>query len=62
MDTKNFYSPSTFRRDIMQGEISRAHLYSMIKKGEIPTVRIGQRLLIPGTYVRQLLDEEQVKQ
>lgn len=27
----------------------------MIRKGEIPTVRIGERILIPATWVEQFM-------
>lgn len=34
--------------------MSLSAIYVAIKKGEIPTKRIGKRLLIPGSYLIQL--------
>lgn len=56
-DVKNMYSVPSFRKEVLNNEVSRAHVYRMIEKGEIPTVKIGQKLLIPGWYVEQLLGE-----
>ena len=37
--------------------ISRVHAYRLVERGEIPVVRLGRRMLIPGWYVEQLLGE-----
>ena len=29
---------------------SRAHLYQAAKRGEIPTIKIGERIFVPGWY------------
>jgi excisionase family DNA binding protein len=54
---KNMYSVPSFRKEALNNQVSKAHVYRMIEKGEIPTVKIGQKLLIPGWYVEQLLGE-----
>jgi excisionase family DNA binding protein len=36
--------------------ISRGHAYAMAKKGELPTIRIGTRWLVPAAKLERLLD------
>ena len=50
---KDFYSV----REIMAIlGISRAFAYKLLD-GEIPTIRLGRKILIPGYYIRQLTSE-----
>jgi excisionase family DNA binding protein len=35
--------------------ISRAHAYEMVRRGEIPSLRLGRRIVIPDRPLRQLL-------
>lgn len=35
--------------------ISRSHFYRLVKKGEIKTVRLGTRTLVPACEVERLL-------
>ncbi len=35
--------------------ISRPHAYRLVDKGEVPSIRLGRRVVIPGWYVEQLL-------
>ena len=37
--------------------LSRATAYSAAKSGELPTIRIGRRLLVPITALDRLLSE-----
>lgn len=37
--------------------VSRAHAYRLVERGEIPVIRLGKRIAIPGWYVEQLLGE-----
>lgn len=55
-DIKPMYGVTAFRKEVLNNEVSRAHVYRMIERGEIPTVKIGQRLLIPGWWVEKLLN------
>lgn len=41
--------------------LSRAGIYSAVKKGEIPSVRVGHRLFVPSWYVDTLLDRPVVQ-
>ena len=34
---------------------SRAHLYQAAKRGEIPTIKIGERIFVPGWYFDALV-------
>ena len=40
--------------------ISRGLAYSMVKTGEIPSVRFGKRVLIPRHALERLLEQGQV--
>ena len=40
--------------------ISRGLAYSMVKTGEIPSVRFGKRVLIPRRALERLLEEGQL--
>lgn len=35
--------------------LSKSCIYKLMKKGEIPSVRIGKRVFIPGTYLKTLV-------
>jgi excisionase family DNA binding protein len=40
--------------------VSKAHIYNMIKRGELRAVKIGGATRIPASEVQRLLDEEVV--
>ena len=40
--------------------ISRGLAYSMVKTGEIPSVRFGKRMLVPRRALEKLLEQGQV--
>jgi len=35
--------------------LSRAGIYLAVKKGEVPSVRVGRRVFVPSWYVDKLL-------
>lgn len=37
--------------------LSRAQVYLMLRRGDLPTVRVGRAVLVPASAVRQLLGE-----
>jgi excisionase family DNA binding protein len=37
--------------------LSRGLMYEAIRSGQIPSIRIGRRILIPKVSLQQLLDE-----
>lgn len=55
MKERKFFTVSQLIEYFGNGVISRGTIYLMIKKGEIPTVRIGERILIPATWVEQFM-------
>lgn len=55
MKERKFFTVSQLIEYFGNGVISRGSIYLMIKKGEIPTVRIGERILIPSTWVEQFM-------
>jgi excisionase family DNA binding protein len=36
---------------------SRSFTYKLINNGQIVTIRLGRKLLIPGWFVRKLMEE-----
>lgn len=56
-DAKNFYDLDELRKEVFQGKISKAHIYNMANRGEIPTVKIGRRLLVPSWYIQKILNK-----
>ena len=55
MKERKFFTVSQLVEYLRQGVISRGTIYLMIKKGDIPTVRIGERILIPASWVEQFV-------
>lgn len=55
MKERKFFTVSQLVEYLGQGVISRGTIYLMIKKGDIPTVRIGERILIPASWVEQFV-------
>lgn len=37
--------------------ISRNHAFRCVQRGEIPSVRVGRRVLIPASYIDRVLAE-----
>ncbi len=56
MKERKFFTVSQLVEYLGQGVISRGTIYLMIKKGDIPTVRIGERILIPASWVDQFIN------
>lgn len=56
MKERKFFTVSQLVGYLGDGVISRWTIYLMIKKGEIPTVRIGERILIPASWVDQFIN------
>lgn len=48
------YSPKEVRKKL---GLSRGLVYEAIRRGEIPSVRIGRRILIPCAALERLLKE-----
>ena len=54
---KRFYTINQFC-EVISGTLSRGGIYKAVDRGEIPSKRIGKRILIPASYVRELLAEQ----
>jgi excisionase family DNA binding protein len=48
------YSPDEARKIL---KISRGLIYEAIRSGQIPSIRIGRRILIPRSGLERLVDE-----
>lgn len=55
MKERKFFTVAQLIEYLGNGVISKGSIYLMIRKGEIPTVRIGERILIPATWVEQFM-------
>lgn len=51
---KKFYDLEELRTEVFEGKISKAHIYNLVKKGKIPSICLGRRLLVPHSYVQSL--------
>jgi len=54
---RNFYDLEQMRKDVFSERLSKAGIYLAVKKGDIPVVKIGKRLLVPSWFVNQLISE-----
>ncbi|MPL69277.1 hypothetical protein SDC9_15014 [bioreactor metagenome] len=52
---RNFYSLEELRTIVFNEKISKAAIYSAAKKGDIPTVNVGRRILVPAEYVARII-------
>ena len=53
---KKFYTLDELHSEIFQGKISKAHIYNLVARGEIKSIKFGTRILIPSTYVDGLFE------
>lgn len=57
MDYKRkFYTVAQLTEYFGDEVISKGAVYSMIKKGEIPSVQLGERILIPAQWVEDFME------
>lgn len=56
-DNKNFYDLDELGKDVFQNKVSKAHIYNQVAQGEIPSTKIGRRILVPAWWVNKLLHE-----
>lgn len=56
MKNSSFKTVAQFVAEIGDGVISKGQVYAEIKAGKIPVTYIGNRVLIPQTYVDQFLN------
>ena len=52
MSTKRLYAIEELREII---PLSRAGIYLAVKKGEVPSIRVGRRVFVPSWFVDKLL-------
>lgn len=55
MELKKFYSVKELTKLL---GVSKSLLYKQIEETKIPSRKIGARILIPGTYVSEILQME----
>ena len=53
---KKFYTVTEFH-ELVGDVVSKAQVYRMIRKGDIPVKYIGQKVLIPAVWVDNFLDD-----
>ena len=52
-----FMSISQFTEYIGENVISKQHVYKMIKKKEIPAIRLGSKYMIPIEWIDTLINK-----
>lgn len=52
---RHFYDLEELRTEVFDNRLSKAHIYNSVKRGEIETIKIGGRLLVPATWVNKLI-------
>lgn len=52
-----FMSISQFTEYIGENVISKQHVYKMIKKKEIPAIRLGSKYMIPTEWIDTLINK-----
>lgn len=53
---RKFWSPDQVRHEIFLDEISKTTILTMLRKGKIPSIRMGRRWFIPSTWVQEQLN------
>lgn len=53
---RKFYTVSQLAEYLGENVISKGAVYSMIKKGEIPSMQLGDRILIPAQWVENFME------
>lgn len=54
---KKFYSVSEVQEEVFSGTLTRPTILKLIKNGEIPSIRVGKKTLIPGAWARKILQQ-----
>ncbi len=58
---KACYTPEEIKEIVFAGTVSLSTIRSAIHKGDIPHIRLGSgtrtKLLVPGTYVKEMQDK-----
>lgn len=56
-DTKRkFWTPDQIRHELFLDEISKFTILNMLRKGKIPSIRMGKRWFIPTKWVEAQLN------
>lgn len=53
---RKFWSPDQVRHELFLDEISKTTILVMLRKGQIPSIRMGRRWFIPSTWVQAQLN------
>ena len=54
---KNFYTVSEVQKEVFGNTITRPTILKSIKTGEIPSIRVGKKTLIPGAWARRIMQQ-----
>lgn len=52
--TRKYYSISQVVDCLGKGTISKSAIYALVKKGEIPCIRIGSKWLVAASWVEEI--------
>lgn len=54
---RKFWTPDQIRHEIFLDELSKSTILKMLRRGQIPSIRMGNRWFIPDSWVQaHLLD------
>ena len=53
---KNFYTIDDFAKEV-DGCLAKSTVYRYVKQGVIPSKKLGNKILIPATYVKDFLSD-----
>ena len=52
---KNFFTIAEVQKEVFSNTITRPTILKLVKNGEIPSVQLGKKTLIPGSWARKIL-------
>lgn len=53
---RKYWSPDQIRHEIFLDEVSKSCILTMLRRGQIPSIRMGKRWFIPASWVNSHLE------
>lgn len=58
---RKFWTPDQIRHDVFDDQVSKSTLLKLLRKKEIPSIRLGRRWYIPATWVDAQLEVGEIR-
>ena len=58
LDNRNFLTTAEVAEIVFDGQMSITTINTLIKRGKIPSERLGRKNLIPVWFIRKMLDSD----